>query len=392
MRGLALLLSTLFLGAAIGLAQTLWHFGALNASLRTVAVEFAVESIDDHWTLPKDGRRPRAVFDAEDYDFGVMEFGDTSRRAFTLKNDGDYPLVVAKADSSCTCTLANIAEDAIAPGQTAQVELEWTARVSPTTGDRFRHWAKLQTNDPDRPLITLTVHGRLTAPVAAVPPVVTLTRLAKSQTATAQIRLYAYRGNDELKVTKVELLSATTAAQFDVTPKNGPPPDVAENRAKSGCLVDVVVRPGLPIGAFRQVVRLHTNIPDVEPLDVAIVGEIGPDVRLVGREYNERTGVLRLNPFDSAQGTTRDLELWIFGRQDATFEPKVVRAEPDGLRVSFGEKAYDAAIGAHKVKVQLVVPPAAITRDALPRSGIVEIDTGHNDVPRLNVPIDFVSR
>jgi hypothetical protein len=399
MRGLLLLFTAILIGAFIGLAQTLWHFGVLNASMRTVAVEFAAEEIDDHWTLPTDGRRPRVKFAAEEHDFGVMEYGDTSRHSFTLQNKGDYPLVIAKADSSCTCTLANIAEDAIPPGQTAHVELEWTARALPTTGDRFRHWAKLQTNDPERPQITLTVHGRLTAPVVAVPPIVTFTRLAKSQTATAQIRLYAYRDAGDspadqvgLQVTRVELVNSRTAAHFDISPKNEAPPDVDANSAKSGCMVEITVRPGLPIGAFRQAVRLHTNIPNVEPVEVPIVGEIGPDVRLVGRGYNERTGVLQLDPFDPAKGTTRELELSIFGSQDSTLKPELVRAEPAGLTVSFGEGNYDSTIGANKFKANLVIPPNAVARDARATPGIVEINTGHSQIPRLSVSIQFSAR
>lgn len=396
MRGLLFLIAAALTGGAVGFSQTLWHFGVLNDSMRAVAVDFASEGIDDYWTLPKDGRRPRVVFDAEEHDFGVMEYGDTLRRGFTLRNVGDHPLVIAKADSSCTCTLANIAEDAIGPGQSAQVELEWTARWSPTAGDRFRHWAKLQTNDPDRPLVTLTVHGNLTAPVVAAPPSVTFTRLAKSQTATAQLRLYCYRdlrdslsGGGGVQVIRTELVNAQTANFFVITPRRESPPDVAAKRAKSGDLVDVTVRPGLPVGAFRQVIRLHTNVPGVEPLEVPVVGEIGSDVRLVGRGYNERTGVLQLGKFDPAKGTTWELEMLIFGDREPTIEPKDLRAEPAKLMISFAEPTHDQARGATKIKVNLVIPPGAMTPDDLSRPGILEIDTGHGDTPRLTVWIHF---
>jgi antitoxin (DNA-binding transcriptional repressor) of toxin-antitoxin stability system len=395
MRGFLFLMAAALAGGGIGLAQTLWHFGVLNASMRTVAVDFPAEGHDDYWTLPDDGRRPRIVFDeGEEHDFGVMEYDVTLRRAFTLKNAGDYPLVIAKADSSCTCTLANIAEDAIGPDQTAQVELEWTARWSPTAGNRFRHWAKLQTNDPDRPLVTLTVQGDLTAPIVAAPPTVTFTRLAKSQTATAQLRLYCYRDlrnspstESGMQVIRSELLNAQTENVFVITPRGESPHDVAAKRAKSGCLVDVTVRPGLPLGAFRQVIRLHTNVPDVEPLEVPIVGEIGPDVRLVGRDYNERTSVLRLGTFNPAKGTTRELEMLIFGARDSSTEPKLIRIEPTALQVSLAGPIYDAALGARRIKVKLVIPPGAVTQNDLSKPGIVEIDTGHSDIPRLTVHI-----
>ena len=395
-------------GAAVGMAQTLWHAGWLDASRRSHVAGFLDEGNDGYWTLPQDPRRPRIVFDSDEYDFGVMEFGDTMRRAFTFHNRGDYPLVVAKADSSCTCTLANIAEDAIPPGGEAQVELEWTARASPTAGSRFRHWAKLQTNDPDQPLVTLTVHGDMTAPVVAWPAELIFTRLAKSQTASARIDLYCYRdiagsapgaardatpGDGTLRIVRTELLSDKTAGAFVVAPQASAPPDVKSRRAKSGRSVEVTVRPGLPKGAFRQVVRLHTNVPGALPVDVAVTGEVGDDVRLVGAGYNERTGVLDLGTFKAADGTSREFELFVYGQRDPKLPVKIVRSDLETLRVSVSEGVVDNIKGAVRFGLKVSVPAGAITEEksGAAASGSFRIDAGP-ETPQMEVQVRFTAR
>jgi hypothetical protein len=387
-------------GAAIGIAQTLWHSGWIDASRRSYVAAFEAEENDGYWALPKDHRRPRIVLDSEEYDFGVMEFGDTMRRAFTLHNRGDYPLVVAKADSSCTCTLANIAEDAIPPGGSAEVELEWTARASPTAGSRFRHWAKLQTNDPDRPLVTLTVQGDMTAPVVAHPASLTFTRLAQSQTASARINLYFYReiagaasGASGLQVVRTELLTAKTASAFVVSPQSTVPPDVKSRRAKSGCTVEVTVRPGLPKGAFRQVIRLHTNVPGALPVDVVVTGEVGDDVRLVGPGYNERTGILDLGTFKAADGTSREFELFVYGERDPKQPVKIVGTEPQMLQITVSEPVADDAKNAVRFGLKVAVPPGAVIDGKLgvAQSGSFHIDAGP-ETPQLEVRVRLTAQ
>lgn len=65
---------------------------------------------------------------AEFYDAGNVEKGEVINASFTVKNTGEYPLVIARVQPSCSCTLGEYPEEPIQPGQegviTAQVDTD----------------------------------------------------------------------------------------------------------------------------------------------------------------------------------------------------------------------------------------------------------------------------
>ena len=52
------------------------------------------------------------------YDLGsIPEDGGTVSRVYTFRNSGNAPLVVVRAETSCTCTKADISKKPVMPGQ-----------------------------------------------------------------------------------------------------------------------------------------------------------------------------------------------------------------------------------------------------------------------------------
>lgn len=68
-----------------------------------------------------------AVFDAREWDFGAIREADGPvRHTFTVFNAGERPLRLTRAVPGCTCISATLPRSAIAPGQSAAVEVSFT--------------------------------------------------------------------------------------------------------------------------------------------------------------------------------------------------------------------------------------------------------------------------
>lgn len=55
------------------------------------------------------------------YDAGKVIKGEIINAKFTVKNTGDYPLIIAEVTGSCSCTVASYPDEPIEPGETGEV-------------------------------------------------------------------------------------------------------------------------------------------------------------------------------------------------------------------------------------------------------------------------------
>ena len=68
-----------------------------------------------------------AVFDSREWDFGAIREADgVVRHPFLVFNAGDRPLRITRAVPGCSCISATLPRTAIAPGQSAAVEVSFT--------------------------------------------------------------------------------------------------------------------------------------------------------------------------------------------------------------------------------------------------------------------------
>ncbi len=57
----------------------------------------------------------------EVFDAGDVVKGEMINAKFTLKNTGDYPLVLGEVKGTCSCTVADYPEEPIPPGGTGEI-------------------------------------------------------------------------------------------------------------------------------------------------------------------------------------------------------------------------------------------------------------------------------
>jgi hypothetical protein len=61
------------------------------------------------------------------YNFGNIKEGDVVKHAFKFKNTGTAPLLIAKAEASCGCTVPTFSKEPIAPGGEGEIMVEFNS-------------------------------------------------------------------------------------------------------------------------------------------------------------------------------------------------------------------------------------------------------------------------
>ena len=88
---------------------------------------------------------PRASCEFAQYDFGLMDPLTVGSHVFQIANNGTAALTIRGGQSSCKCTLSDLTEATIAPGETFSVTLTWN---SGHASRQFQQSATILTNDP----------------------------------------------------------------------------------------------------------------------------------------------------------------------------------------------------------------------------------------------------
>jgi len=67
------------------------------------------------------------VFAETEHDFGTITDGDKVKHTFSFTNTGENPLVISNAKGSCGCTVPKWPREPIAPGASADIEVEFNS-------------------------------------------------------------------------------------------------------------------------------------------------------------------------------------------------------------------------------------------------------------------------
>jgi hypothetical protein len=335
---------------------------------------------------------PKAVVDKDVYEFGTMSSEDKkAKHDFVIRNEGKAPLKLGDVKKTCKCIVSSVTRKVLAPGETATVTVEW--KVKGYFGP-YEQVVNVDTNDPARPELTLKVKGRVTTPLRANPAEVVFSQISAGQTARTVTKLYAYKSKD-LKILDISLQDPQTADFYKITSKPLSADVLREEKdALAGYELNIELKPGLPVGRFRQTIIVQTNLPEAPKLEIPIKGKIGSDISVVGRGWNEKTQSIRLGLLNRGEGAERTLQLIVRGKYRHHVDIEVAEVFPkDLLQATLGEPVSRTEGSVTRIPLTIRIPknsgPANYIGSRLSPPGHILLRTTHPEIPEIKIPVSF---
>lgn len=97
--------------------------------------------------LPKDGPQPEIALSEAFFDFGSIGPVEMVRHDFIIANQGDAPLTIHRAYTTCGCTTAEFSSSVIPPGKVVVMTIVLDAGFHDVRGQTVRRGVIIETND-----------------------------------------------------------------------------------------------------------------------------------------------------------------------------------------------------------------------------------------------------
>lgn len=300
-----------------------------------------------------------------EHDFGYIDPGTVSaHHDFEFENRGTGDLLLEPAGSSCKCTVAELNDPIIGPGESVNVRVVWNSGAD--LSENFEQVAIVRTNDPDRPEVELTVRGKVARPFAFSGPIQGGTAVLAGQPMTGTALIYSQTHNNFVVL---ESEASSERVELDIQPVDLDA--ISHLRGRAGFRVKATYRPTDGRDSVNEWVKVRVMNPetgDEEWLKTAFVGHYKSRVSFIGPELHRSTGVnLGLIELGSDQS-------WSFGVRFRGSPPPsravIKDIEPDSLEASI--EASDRLPGVFRVTVRLAkdAVPARFVGDP---NGFVEV-------------------
>ncbi len=101
--------------------------------------------------LPEDGPQPAISIPKTFHDFGSVGPNQVVKQEFVIVNEGEAPLTISRAYTTCGCTTANFTGTVIPPGEVSVLTLRFDAGYHDTRGQTVRRGVVIENNDPNNP-------------------------------------------------------------------------------------------------------------------------------------------------------------------------------------------------------------------------------------------------
>ena len=337
----------------------------------------------------------------------MMKHMDSGSHKFVVKNEGEAPLELKTGETTCQCTLGELDDTVIPPGESTVVELKWTIK---NPSSRFEHSAEVWTNDPENEMILLMISGFVGRDVVfrpeggwsmgSITPIEEpgLEGMVFSQTrpnlklTDVSVQESDAFGVEFVPMTKEEIQEGDEAGLFLDPGVSGdpPPPPVL------GYFVRVKINKELPIGPFEHQLKFRITVDDegteIEELMTLKGTRTGPFnfFALPGARWHSERLMLQAGAIKAAEGKKTELIMLIRGGGE---DFKVTELSSDLKWLELETRPLEPAGNATRVKLNLVFPPGCpqmIRSHQDPAEVIVK--TNHPDASEIRIKLTFVTQ
>ena len=304
--------------------------------------------------------QPRVALDHGVFDFGTVERGVPVDHTFRLPNRGTAELRVDHVKSSCGCTVAVLSEREIPPGGEGRVAVTLdTARLS----GRTTKTVSIYTNDPDQPVLALTLTGQVTTDLVVSPNPLYLGHVRRGDDTRHEVTIAPGRPGARYVVERLEDTNRAIRARLEPG---------AEGR---GQRVVVELDREMPLGRFNEKLTLHTTSPRDPVITVSVFGSIEGDLVVLPPQVT--FGVTR-----GGTAPERDLYIRNRGARPVTVTRVVV---PDDVATYTLRAVEDGLEYRLTLRLRDRLPPGKVETE-------VEIFTDHPEEGHLVVPLYAIVR
>jgi hypothetical protein len=311
------------------------------------------------------------------YDFGTMSQLRTDSHTWEVKNVGDADLVMWMHESTCSCTIAKLAAATtmgsekpkvrVKPNETTPIALQWETK---TFEHEYVKGATIGTNDPNRPFFTLNVKGVVFPPVSIYPPeMITLNGISNEDKIYATVAVYSM----DMPNMKVTRISTGRPEIFETNQTPLATKDRERLRVPGGGYrIDLVVKPGLPLGRFSDELVIETDHPLRKEVKISIHGFATGPISVVPDQ-------VRMMGIKGALGGTHSISLLVRGGKEVNF--KIVK-KPENVEFTIARTDQKG-----RYRLTVVVPPGS-------SSGRIQeeliIHTDHPKAAEIKIPLTIL--
>jgi len=168
---------------------------------------------------------PKISFDNEVIDYGKVRYGETVTEEFVFSNTGDETLAIEKLRSTCGCTKAVKGSSEVPPNGKSNIVAAFD--TAGLRSGKKEQSVFVHSNDPDRPIVKLTVLADVVRDLNVEPP--SVARRLPNMVETVSFPLKITNFGDKsftVKGVKIEtggLRASLNPAAFAVEPRSTAP-------------------------------------------------------------------------------------------------------------------------------------------------------------------------
>lgn len=344
----------------------------------------------------------------ENYDFGMMSPGTEGEHVFVVRNVGTDSLSLRLGATTCKCTLGELENDSLAPGEETEIKLSWTVKSGESN---FSQSAQIITNDPENLTIDLGITGKVVNEISLEPDVITFGRVATGEGFDLEGTIYNFMEHDmKPKDVKFSADNLNDVAEFDIEEFQPTDEDGVRRTARQGFRVKAKMNPGLRQGVVSQnmifgFTKIDENGEEVEeaqnadgqyyimlPVKGSIVGPLSmiPNSKLTGDP--EGGYIYNFGKLDKDSNLKAKSLVVLKGEEREKTKLSIGRIVPEGVvKATLGEPNGRGSMVVYPLEIELLPGTEPIERLGKNSDdyGAVWIESDNPKVSKMRVALKF---
>ncbi|MDA7980480.1 MAG: DUF1573 domain-containing protein [Pirellulales bacterium] len=319
-----------------------------------------------------------------DHDFGTMDVNAQGSFTFRISNSGNAPLKLDEGPSSCQCTLADLVDNAIPPGEIGEVELTWTTQED---SGKFAQGVTIWTNDPEEPAIVLRVTGDVQKSIGIAPHELVFPNSTPGEAPTGEFSVYSFM-NESMRIARTSDEKSQWIQSIELVSEQ----ELAEQKALAGYRIKVELPADQEAGYFVHEIPIAviSETADGEERRIErlpIRGTVQSSFAVFGRKVRS-DGILKLGFLPYRQGAHEELTV-VLREADESVEVQSVECPLPWISFSTtrrpSERTEDQVF-----RVEITIPENAPVGAHYGDGGcLIEIKTNHPRAPVIRLLAEF---